>query len=183
MYTEKYGTAWYLQLGTCKHCISIHVVPSGTKHCKHCILEPLWREPIWLAAHVPGRVLDWLLHGRAPRGALNLQERWLLARSVTSLVHRVSPGRLMGTGPDIAHSAGGEGGGGQVSKTPRWPRSWANASFLSLCSRGNAWANLYRLGQPDAFLAAVPGLEHLQHHRRLAALALQDLRHRPLRPG
>jgi hypothetical protein len=40
-----------------------------------------------------------------------------------------------------------------VSKTPSWPRSWANSSLLYQYSRRNAWANLHLLGQPDTFLA------------------------------
>ena len=42
----------------------------------------------------------------------------------------------------------------QVRKTPSWPRSWANFSFLQLCSHRNAWANLHLLGQPNNFLAS-----------------------------
>ena len=49
----------------------------------------------------------------------------------TSLVHEVSPGTLMGTGPDIAHSAGGEGGGGQY---PAWNTcNTTDGSPLSRC--------------------------------------------------
>ena len=41
----------------------------------------------------------------------------------------------------------------EVSKTPSWPRSWANFSLLQLYSHRNAWANLHLLGQPNTFLA------------------------------
>ena len=41
-----------------------------------------------------------------------------------------------------------------AKKTPNWLRSWANFSLLSLYSHRHAWANLYLLGQPKAFLAA-----------------------------
>jgi hypothetical protein len=41
----------------------------------------------------------------------------------------------------------------KVRKTPSWPRSWANFNFLSLYPRGNTWANLHRLGQPNTLLA------------------------------
>jgi hypothetical protein len=44
----------------------------------------------------------------------------------------------------------------QVRKTPSWPRSRANFALLALYFRGNAWANSHLLGQPNAFLAAVP---------------------------
>ena len=40
-----------------------------------------------------------------------------------------------------------------VRKTPSWPRSWANFSFLPLYSHRNVWANLHLLGQPNTFLA------------------------------
>ena len=43
----------------------------------------------------------------------------------------------------------------QVREPPRWPRSWANFSLFWLYSHPNAWANLYLLGQPNAFLATV----------------------------
>ena len=45
----------------------------------------------------------------------------------------------------------------QVSKTPSWPRSWANSRLLWLYSRRNAWLNWHLLGQPNALLAAEPG--------------------------
>jgi hypothetical protein len=41
-----------------------------------------------------------------------------------------------------------------VSKTPSWPRSWANFRLLQLYLHRNAWANLDLLGQLDTFLAA-----------------------------
>ena len=44
----------------------------------------------------------------------------------------------------------------QVRKMPRWPRSWANCSRLSLHSHRRAWANLHVLGQPNSFLASAP---------------------------
>ena len=43
--------------------------------------------------------------------------------------------------------------GGKVSKTPIWPRSWADFSPSSLYSHRDAWASLHLLGQPNAFLA------------------------------
>jgi hypothetical protein len=45
----------------------------------------------------------------------------------------------------------GLGLGDQVRKTPSWPRSWANFSFLYY--HRNAWADSHRLGQPSTFLA------------------------------
>jgi hypothetical protein len=42
----------------------------------------------------------------------------------------------------------------QVSKTPRRPRSWANASLLQMCSHRNAWAILIPLGQPNTLSRA-----------------------------
>ena len=41
----------------------------------------------------------------------------------------------------------------RVRNMPSWLRIWANFSHLSLYSYSNTWANLYLLGQPDAFLA------------------------------
>jgi hypothetical protein len=44
-----------------------------------------------------------------------------------------------------------------VRKTPSWPRSWANFSFLFLHSDRNAWANWDILGQPNSFLTHLRG--------------------------
>ena len=38
-----------------------------------------------------------------------------------------------------------------VRKAPSWPKSWANLSLSQPHSHRNEWANLYLLGQPDAF--------------------------------
>ena len=42
--------------------------------------------------------------------------------------------------------------GGQVRKTPSWPRSWANFSLLLLHSHRNTWTNLHLLGHLTPFL-------------------------------
>ena len=68
----------------------------------------------------------------------------------TSLVHRISPGTLMGTGPDIAHSAGGEGGGGQY---PAWNTcNTTDGSPLSRCETygTDPYGQIFRPFEADA---------------------------------
>jgi hypothetical protein len=68
----------------------------------------------------------------------------------------------------------------QARKTPSWPRSWANSSFLQLYSRRNAWANLDLLGQPDTSLAPVLRLQAQPQRPRHAQ---QEHGERPNRRG
>ena len=80
----------------------------------------------------------------------------------------------------------------KVSKTPNWPRSWANFSLLELCYSCTAWANLHILGQPNTFLAQdhrlpgrVAGHHRADVHRRRPRLAGRRDRGRlrQVRPG
>ena len=75
----------------------------------------------------------------------------------TSLVHEVSPGTLMGTGPDIAHSAGGESGGGQY---PAWNTcNTTDGSPLTRCKTygTDPYGQIFRPFEADVRASTRPG--------------------------